>query len=688
MRRIAKVIILLLLLLPGMAPTARAQADMDGDSEVEQLTKEMYNAFAKSDVKHFNDVAERLKAAALKAGDERTFYKAWGNQALHSFRHVSRNKGLEIGLQIHAYAEQHDSKFGLYSSTYAIASMQNSMKMNDVAEKSFLECISYLERFFPDESTAPAYLQLAKIYHNEHRQDKEEECADKVLADPMTTAQNRLTAWSFKCFCHTHDDGSHREEFNRCWAEREKAKAEVGHDDTYGELLNMDHALVNGDYEEALRYASQMKSTLNRLNNQSHIYALMGRYQEAYRYHKEYTRVNDSLNNNDARRLTTEYSVQLDLSRAENEAKDLRLANQQQEMALMESMLQQQQLEAEAADLKLKNQDAELTNATMLLEKATLDGMTRELEFREKLSKIEAEQHAKRANKIAENYLYAIIVIVLVALGYIFLRRRHQIKQLKQKNEELRSAYDRLEETTTVKERIESELRIAHDIQMTMVPDAFPQRPDLDLYALIRPAKDVGGDLYNYVLQGDILYFCIGDVSGKGVPASLFMAQTTRLFRALASQQLMPSDIANKMNDELSENNEQGMFVTMFIGMANLKTGRLDFCNCGHNPPVLERRFLDMEPNAPLGLWPGLEFTGEHIDDIRRKRLFLYTDGLNEAEDSWQNQFGDRAMLGLLTGHQAYNCQQTVEMFENAVTEHAAGADPSDDLTMMCIKII
>ena len=688
MRRIPKAIIILLLLLPGMTPTtARAQADVDGNSELEQLTKEMYTAFTKADVKHFNDVVERLKAVALKAGDERTFYKAWGNQALHSFRCVSRNKGLEIGLQIHDYAEQHDSKFGLYSSTYAIASMQNSMQMNDVAEKSFLECISYLERFFPDESTAPAYLQLAKIYHNEHRQDKEEECADKVLADPMTTAQNRLTACSFKCFCHAFDDGSHREEFNRCWAEREKVKAEVGHDDSYGELLNMEHALINGNYEEALRQASQMLP-INRLSCSARIYAAMGRYQEAYRYHKEFTRLRDSLNNNDARRLTTEYSVQLDLSRAENEAKELRLANQQQEMALMESVLQQQQLEAEAADLKLKNKDTELANATMQLEKATLDGMTRELEFREKLSKIEAEQHAKRANRIAENYLYAIIAIVLVTLGYIFIHRRRQVKQLKQKNEELRNAYDRLEETTTVKERIESELRIAHDIQMTMVPDTFPNRPDLDLYAFIRPAKDVGGDLYNYVLLDNVLYFCIGDVSGKGVPASLFMAQTTRLFRALATQQFMPHVIANQMNAELSENNEQGMFVTMFIGMANLQTGRLDFCNCGHNPPVLERRFLEMEPNAPLGLWPSLEFTGEHIDNIRQRRLFLYTDGLNEAEDSWQNQFGDKALLGLLTGHAAYNCQQTVEMFNEAVTEHAAGADPSDDLTMMCIKLL
>ena len=148
MRRIPKAIIILLLLLPGMTPTtARAQADVDGDSELEQLTKEMYTAFTKADVKHFNDVVERLKAVALKAGDERTFYKAWGNQAMFDFRVNGRAKGLATGQAIYDYAKRHDNKFGLYSATFAIASMQNSMKMFDVAEKSFKECINYLKLF-------------------------------------------------------------------------------------------------------------------------------------------------------------------------------------------------------------------------------------------------------------------------------------------------------------------------------------------------------------------------------------------------------------------------------------------------------------------------------------------------------------------------------------------------------------
>jgi serine phosphatase RsbU (regulator of sigma subunit) len=116
-------------------------------------------------------------------------------------------------------------------------------------------------------------------------------------------------------------------------------------------------------------------------------------------------------------------------------------------------------------------------------------------------------------------------------------------------------AYDRLEETTIVKERIESDLRIARNIQMSMVPSTFPDRPDLDLYGSMTPAKEVGGDLYNFLIRDDTpdkLYFALGDVSGKGVPASLFMAQATRLFRTLAAQQMKPAEIATRINDALS----------------------------------------------------------------------------------------------------------------------------------------
>nr|MCR5198679.1 serine/threonine-protein phosphatase [Prevotella sp.] len=335
----------------------------------------------------------------------------------------------------------------------------------------------------------------------------------------------------------------------------------------------------------------------------------------------------------------------------------------------------------------LKNKEMELENATIQLQNATLDSKTQELKLREANLLMEAELRAKQQRRMTRHFFYVLGGVVMASLVFFLWRRQKQMKKLSAMHEQLLEAYDQLEETTSAKERIESELRIARDIKMSMVPNEFPHRPDLDLAAYMKPAKEVGGDLYSFIIIGETLYFCIGDVSGKGVPTSLFMAQTTRLFRSQAILQQTPEQIANHLNDELSVNNDQGMFVTMFIGMANLHSGHLDFCNCGHNPPVLANQFMEIMPNAPIGLWPGLVFEGQQLDDIRGQRLFLYTDGLNEAEDNWQNQFSDKILLSLLIGHPGYDSEKTIQMFKHEVAEHVGTADPSDDLTMMFIKI-
>ena len=286
------------------------------------------------------------------------------------------------------------------------------------------------------------------------------------------------------------------------------------------------------------------------------------------------------------------------------------------------------------------------------------------------------------------------VALILVFTFFIIytLHKRNSTLKLSAAHAELQKAYNQLEETTTAKERIESELRIARDIQMSMVPNVSPDREGLDLYASMTPAKEVGGDLYGYLLIGDDLYFCVGDVSGKGVPASLFMAQATRLFRTLAAQKMMPAEIATRMNDALTENNERGMFVTMFLGLVNLETGRLDFCNAGHNPPVIYDQinlgsFIEMESNAPIGLWPELEFVGETIESIKGKPLFVYTDGLNEAENPEQEQFGDERMLEFLHHAHFRDAQELVETLKAEVERFRQGADPNDDMTMLCLKV-
>ena len=311
-------------------------------------------------------------------------------------------------------------------------------------------------------------------------------------------------------------------------------------------------------------------------------------------------------------------------------------------------------------------------------------------EFDTELSITYAENEAKEQELAKEHaLLIAGAVIAAVIIGFLSVfayRRNRHMKNLKMVHSKLKDAYDKLEETTAAKERIESELRIAREIQKRMLPHVFPRRRDVDLYAMMTPAKEVGGDLYGYALLDDLLYFCVGDVSGKGVPAALFMAEVTRMFRTLVDGKLTPNAIASRLNHALAEDNDQGMFVTMFIGLIDLKTGHMEFCNAGHNPPLLNGEYMKIESNAPIGLWPEVEFEGEEVDDMHGKTLFVYTDGINEAENIHQEQFGDARLQALLRKDLG-DARQTAETIHKAVEDFVGGAEPSDDLTKMCIKM-
>lgn len=304
----------------------------------------------------------------------------------------------------------------------------------------------------------------------------------------------------------------------------------------------------------------------------------------------------------------------------------------------------------------------------------------------------EAKIVQQEADLSRQRWMSTLAALGLISIFFIIytLIKRQASLRLEEAHGKLQIAYDQLETTTKAKERIESELRIARDIQMSMVPNIFPNEKNIDVYAAMTPAKEVGGDLYGYLMHGDEFYFCVGDVSGKGVPASLFMAQATRLFRTFAAQHMKPADIATYMNAALTENNEQGMFVTMFIGLIDLSTGKMDYCNAGHNPPVygMPAKFLDMvEANAPIGLWPDLEFVGETIDDVKGCPLLIYSDGLNEAENNSQEQFGEEHLLEILNARHFHSAQQVIEHLIAEVERHRDGAEPNDDLTIMCLKV-
>ena len=252
---------------------------------------------------------------------------------------------------------------------------------------------------------------------------------------------------------------------------------------------------------------------------------------------------------------------------------------------------------------------------------------------------------------------------------------------------------DELEKTTASKERIESELRIARDIQMGMVPKMFPpfpERDDLDLYAKLIPAKEVGGDLYDFFIEDDKLYFIVGDVSGKGVPASLVMAVTCRLFRTVAAHFQSPAEIVTALNDALAESNESNMFCTFFIGILDVKNGHLQYCNAGHNAPVMlassgEVKFMEVKPNLPLGLFGDFPYEGQECDITKETSLFLYTDGVTEAENTAKALYSDERLLDLLDKQRKNMPQMIVDIVLDDVNKHVDGAEQSDDITIMCV---
>ncbi len=260
--------------------------------------------------------------------------------------------------------------------------------------------------------------------------------------------------------------------------------------------------------------------------------------------------------------------------------------------------------------------------------------------------------------------------------------------------EQLTDYIEQLKDTTASKERIESELRIARDIQMGMVPKIFPpfpDRDDVDLYATLTPAKEVGGDLYDFFIDSGRLYFAIGDVSGKGVPASLFMAVTRSIFRSIAAFYDDPAQILSSMNDSIAETNESNMFVTLFIGILDLATGELRYCNAGHNPPVIitpsgEVAFMHVKPNIAAGLFTGFKFESERTQVALGTTIFLYTDGLTEAENAAKELFGDGRLLDALAGTAGKEPYEVTEKISKVVAAHVAGAEQSDDLTILTIK--
>jgi sigma-B regulation protein RsbU (phosphoserine phosphatase) len=242
------------------------------------------------------------------------------------------------------------------------------------------------------------------------------------------------------------------------------------------------------------------------------------------------------------------------------------------------------------------------------------------------------------------------------------------------------------------KTRIEGELQAASDIQSSMLPKTFPpfpSRDDIDMAAAIVPAKEVGGDLYDFYIRDEKLFFCIGDVSGKGVPASLFMAVTRSLFRSVSNHEHSPAKIVTTMNDSLSESNDASMFVTFFCGVLDMKTGHMVYCNAGHNAPIALTDCigeLPVDSNIPLGIMPGFAFTEQEADIRYDDAIFLYTDGVTEAENIHHELFGEERMIKVL--HTRRSASEQMACVADAVREFRGEAAQSDDITVLFIHYL
>ncbi|RJP28514.1 MAG: HAMP domain-containing protein [Candidatus Omnitrophota bacterium] len=274
-----------------------------------------------------------------------------------------------------------------------------------------------------------------------------------------------------------------------------------------------------------------------------------------------------------------------------------------------------------------------------------------------------------------------------------------EIGELSRSFEDMRDALkeyiSNLTETTKAKERIESELKIAHNIQMNFLPKHFPPFPDkveFDIYAMLEPAKEVGGDLYDFFLLNDEhLFFSIGDVADKGVPAALFMAVTKTLMKGIAEQGIDPAEILMKVNNELAQDNESSMFVTVFCGILNLKTGELIFSNAAHNQPLLIRKgkkveWLELPDGFLLGPMEGTVYKTKRLIFQPGDMLLTYTDGVNEAMNQEKQMYSNERLLATVETNKNASADALVKKMMHSVHEFAAGEPQSDDITLLAMR--
>ncbi len=281
------------------------------------------------------------------------------------------------------------------------------------------------------------------------------------------------------------------------------------------------------------------------------------------------------------------------------------------------------------------------------------------------------------------------------------LRSRDEIELLYEKFVEMIERINRyvrdIRSVTAEKERIGAELSIARQIQADMLPSLFPAFPDcaeIDIYALMHPAREVGGDFYDFFLTDRThLAFLIADVSGKGVPAALFMVIAKTLLKNRAAMGGKPNEIFESVNRQLCEGNQEGFFVTAWMGALDLETGILEYANAGHNPPLLLRKDGGAEwilsvPDFVLAGFADMRYKGGRLRLEAGDRLFLYTDGVTEAMDADELLYGEARLLRTLAGCGGMSVQESIASVLESIKGFSQEQEQSDDITMLEVEYL
>ena len=245
-------------------------------------------------------------------------------------------------------------------------------------------------------------------------------------------------------------------------------------------------------------------------------------------------------------------------------------------------------------------------------------------------------------------------------------------------------------------EDLKGDLAVAGEIQQAILPRVFPPFPEngdvMDLAALMTPAKDVGGDFYDFFrIDPEHIGVVMADVSGKGIPAAIFMAVSRTLIRAIGTQGLTPEECINKANELLCMESANNMFVTVFYGIYNVKTGELRYCNGGHNAPCIihsdgRTELMKVEPNFIVGALSGMTYKGEKTTLEKGETLLLYTDGVTEAVNPSMEEYGEQRMIDTLSTQTAHTCRETIDGLLRSVRDFAGEAEQSDDITILALK--